>query len=153
MYGHYLTITIIATLALYAIGGCIWGFAVKKIVENKGYSENWFWWGFFFGLLALLVALTKPECHSRSYSSRESDDYSPLHSAAASTYSQKNGGGGWLCDHCGKTNGSSVAICSCGQPRSSYVRPTVKGEWVCSQCGRNNALYVGTCACGMSKNS
>ena len=37
------------------------GFATKKVIENKGYRENWFWWGFFFGLIALIVALTKPE--------------------------------------------------------------------------------------------
>lgn len=54
-----------ALLFLYAalfIGiNCVWGWAVKKIVENKGYRENWFWWGFFFGIIALLVALTKPD--------------------------------------------------------------------------------------------
>lgn len=41
--------------------GCVWGWAVNKIVKNRGYDENWFWWGFFFGLLALIVALTKPQ--------------------------------------------------------------------------------------------
>ncbi len=48
-------------LIAYCVRGIIWGWAVKKIVENKGYNENWFWWGFFFGILALLVALTKPD--------------------------------------------------------------------------------------------
>ena len=32
---------------------------VNKVIENKGYQENWFWWGFFFGIFALIVALTK----------------------------------------------------------------------------------------------
>lgn len=41
--------------------GCVWGWAVNKIVKNRGYDENWFWWGFFFGLIALIVALTKPQ--------------------------------------------------------------------------------------------
>lgn len=40
---------------------CIWGWAVNKVIKNKGYDENWFWWGFFFGLIALIVALTKPQ--------------------------------------------------------------------------------------------
>ena len=48
-------------LIVYCVRGIIWGWAVKKIVENKGYNENWFWWGFFFGILALLMALTKPD--------------------------------------------------------------------------------------------
>ncbi len=41
------------------IGGIIWGVVVNKVIENKGYEENWFWWGFFFGIFALIVALTK----------------------------------------------------------------------------------------------
>lgn len=41
--------------------GCIWGWGVNKVVKNKGYDENWFWWGFFFGIIALIVALTKPQ--------------------------------------------------------------------------------------------
>ena len=41
------------------IGGIIWGIVVNKVIENKGYEENWFWWGFFFGIFALIIALTK----------------------------------------------------------------------------------------------
>lgn len=29
------------------------------ILKNKGYNDNWFWWGFFFGFIAALVAATK----------------------------------------------------------------------------------------------
>lgn len=43
------------------IWGTIWGFVTKKVIENKGYEENWFWWGFFFGFIALIVACTKPQ--------------------------------------------------------------------------------------------
>ncbi len=50
-------------LIVYIIQGSIFGFATKKIIENKGYSENWFWWGFFFGFIAMLVALAKPELY------------------------------------------------------------------------------------------
>lgn len=28
------------------IWGIIWGVATNKVIENKGYYENWFWWGF-----------------------------------------------------------------------------------------------------------
>lgn len=48
-------------LIAVVIWGLIWGFATKKVIENKGYTENWFWWGFFFGFIALIVALTKPD--------------------------------------------------------------------------------------------
>lgn len=46
-------------LAGTIIGGIIWGIVVNKVIENKGYEENWFWWGFFFGIFALIIALTK----------------------------------------------------------------------------------------------
>ncbi len=45
----------------YCIYGTVWGVVVNKVIENKGYQENWFWWGFFFGFLALIVALTKQD--------------------------------------------------------------------------------------------
>ncbi len=51
----------IGILIAYVILGVIWGFAVNAVVQNKGYDENWFWWGFFFGFIALIVALTKPD--------------------------------------------------------------------------------------------
>lgn len=41
------------------IWGIVWGIVVNKVIENKGYEENWFWWGFFFGIFALIIALTK----------------------------------------------------------------------------------------------
>lgn len=45
---------------LIGIVWCIvWGVVVNKVIENKGYQENWFWWGFFFGIFALIVAVTK----------------------------------------------------------------------------------------------
>jgi len=51
-------------IILYIIQGCIFGDATHKIIKNKGYNENWFWWGFFFSIIAMLVALSKPELHN-----------------------------------------------------------------------------------------
>lgn len=31
----------------YCIYGTVWGVVVNKVIENKGYQENWFWWGFY----------------------------------------------------------------------------------------------------------
>lgn len=42
------------------IMSCIWGYVVNKMIEYKGIQENWFWWGFFFGIFAALLALAKP---------------------------------------------------------------------------------------------
>ncbi len=51
-------------LFIRIIWGIIWGFATHKVIENKGYYENWFWWGFFFGFIAFIVACTKPDKRS-----------------------------------------------------------------------------------------
>ena len=48
-------------IAVIIVQGIIFGIATNAIISNKGYDENWFWWGFFFGLIAMLVALSKPE--------------------------------------------------------------------------------------------
>lgn len=45
----------------FIIWGVVWGYATKAVINNKGYDDNWFWWGFFFGFIALIVAATKPE--------------------------------------------------------------------------------------------
>ena len=54
-------IQIIIWIVVWVVIGSIFGFATNAIIRNKGYQENWFWWGFFFGLIAMLVALSKPE--------------------------------------------------------------------------------------------
>ena len=42
--------------------GFIWGFASDAVVRGKGYdSSGWFLWGFFFGIIAFIVALSKPD--------------------------------------------------------------------------------------------
>lgn len=58
--------SLIIYLAVYAVYGCIFGFAADAIVKNKGYQDNWFWWGFFFGIIAVLVALSKPDINNQN---------------------------------------------------------------------------------------
>lgn len=52
---------IAAIIVAVLIWNCIWGSVTALVIENRGYNENWFWWGFFFGFLALIVACTKPQ--------------------------------------------------------------------------------------------
>lgn len=40
--------------------GIIFGVVTNIVIKNKGYEENWFWWGCLFGVFALIVACTKP---------------------------------------------------------------------------------------------
>ena len=80
------------------VAGVIWGVVVDKVIENKGYSSNWFWWGFFFGIFALIVALTKPEAPKTKIISDTNDR-------------------SWECVVCGAKNSMYVGTCSCGNTR------------------------------------
>lgn len=48
-------------LLFFCISGCIWGKVINGIIEKKGRTEDWFWWGFFFRVYALIVALLLPK--------------------------------------------------------------------------------------------
>ena len=156
----------------FCIQGCVWGFVTNKVIENKGYSENWFWWGFFFGLFAVIVAATKPECHYY-----ENTEPSWMQSASHDRVILSQGG--WICG-CGKTNPSYTGTCSCGATKDSSVsskisssvdsplvvaanqveleklkaeeRHTLENDgWRCRRCGKVNPEFIGFCSCGMTR--
>ena len=106
----------------------IFGFATKIVIENKGYHDNWFWWGFFFGIIALIVACAKPQnIDYSSYSSQPSRPTYPSYqtsyvsnlSNAADKVHNENilAAGGWKCI-CGRVHASYVSSCSCGKSKS-----------------------------------
>ena len=104
------------------ISSVFWGWATQKIIDNKGYDTNWFWWGFFFGLIAFIVACARPRKSSNNYST-------PKYGYNTSLFSDK------------PTERSS----------SGTHRTNMQGNgWRCT-CGRVNAHYTGTCACGRTK--
>lgn len=127
----FMVVYLFVVLVISCVYRGVWGFAVNKVVENKGYSENWFWWGFFFGLIALIVALTKPDCHSMHYYSEGSDDYESPLSAAARDY-------------------ESPLLAARAQ--EEHAQMMAAGGWQCT-CGKVNPSYVGTCGCGISRES
>lgn len=51
-------------LIVAIVWGIVWGVVVNQVIKNKGYEENWFFWGFFFSFFALVVALTKPDAYT-----------------------------------------------------------------------------------------
>ena len=108
----------VGSLISLIVWGIICGVATNKVIEKKCYSDNWFWWGFFFGFLALIVACTKPQAQSYNSSS------SSLFAAAAeekmkiqqqSLLEQ----GGWKCNKCGNVNPSYSGTCNCGNLKAS----------------------------------
>ena len=119
---------IMVYLIVYCIQGFIWGWAVNKVVENKGYNENWFWWGFFFGMLALIVALTKPDMTRTTGASGNyfGEDKSSLEKDYVSRglgYERKltELPDGWRCQRCGQLNAGYVGSCGCGCDKSENV--------------------------------
>lgn len=95
----------------YIVQGIIFGIATYKVIENKGYYENWFWWGFFFGFIALIVALSKPDVHYRN------NTYDEVIGKTAEAIRTKDilASGGWRCSFCNSLNAFNVTSCSCGR--------------------------------------
>lgn len=117
-------------ILLSVVWGIIWGVAVKKVIENKGYYDNWFWWGFFFGFIALIVALTKPECQSNNqYKS------SSLLSRLEEDSDMKAGEircNSWKC-MCGKVNPMHTGTCDCGRGRNEVQQLKKRNDEIVSQ--------------------
>lgn len=101
------------------VRGIIWGCIINAVIRGKGYDENWFWWGFFFGWIPLLIACFKPKnTHAFVYKPNSSElggykgvyDTDYLNTATSAT--------DWRCS-CGRVNANYVGTCACGR---------VKGE-------------------------
>ena len=108
---------ILFMLLMIFIHGSIFGLATNRVLENKGYDDNWFWWGFFFGLIALFVALSKPENH---YTSTTSYSDHPLMKQTMERDTLNNGG--WKCYYCTSINAFNVTSCACGHNREDTER-------------------------------
>ena len=121
------------------INGLFWGFATRAVIKNKNYDSNWFWWGFFFGFIAFIIALTKPENHNIS----------------KNHISITNEKKGWRCPKCGNFNPTFYVNCSnCNYDGSNETTKIINNNstdtWTCS-CGKVLPSYVGTCSCGNHK--
>lgn len=55
VYLHYITIA----LCVFLAQGLVFGFITSAIADSKGYDCG-FWWGFFLGLLGLIVVSVRP---------------------------------------------------------------------------------------------
>lgn len=100
-------------IAVIIVQGIIFGIATNAIISNKGYDENWFWWGFFFGLIAVLVALSKPE-YKAVYTEPENRDRqykTTIHTPESE----------WTCI-CGRTNPGYTGTCSCGRTQEEIKK-------------------------------
>lgn len=96
-------------LILVLLWSVLWGLAADRVMKNKGYDNNWFWWGFFFGWIAVLIALTKPDIKPQ---------YSDSPYFKAETEKKKREeqlqAGYWQCS-CGSFNPPYCTTCVCGK--------------------------------------
>lgn len=82
------------------ISSIIWGIIVNKVIKYRGFDENWFWWGFFFGIIALVFAILKTNGRIVSYNSNTYG--SSLENAANEREErEKLKSGYWKCNSCG----------------------------------------------------
>lgn len=114
----------IITVIISVVLGCV----TVSIRNSKGYYGNkWFWFGFFCGIPAIIVACAIPS----SYDSSGTVDPGGLSRTIGSKAFQEPG----------------ASVFS----DQEYVKETISdGGWQCV-CGRANAAYVSTCSCGLSK--
>ena len=130
MEGFFIVLSIVGSL----IWGLIWGYATSEVIKNKNYMdyESWFWWGFFFGLIAFVIASSKDQAKA-SYSS------GPTHLTAAAKKSDEAylpksivnniPANGWKCRKCGKGNEGYTGTCACGNTKREnieYINQSVK---------------------------
>lgn len=100
------------------IWGIIWGFATNKVIENKGYDENWFWWGFLFGFIALIVACAKPVAPRETYTRSAYPDYNDGRARLSNAISTPSSSS-WICKRCGRRNYSHEYTCKCGMTKTN----------------------------------
>lgn len=144
----------IIMVLIYSI---IWGIVCKKVIENKGYSENWFWWGFFFGIFAFFVAISKPQRLVET--PREESTYLSR-IAEESSRNRILKEGGWECPSCGTVNVRGLITCNCGTRKPNKyedIENKVRQMnleatgWKCNGCGNLNGDRVFVCKCGVKK--
>lgn len=98
-------------LLFYVLCGVIFGLLTAKVIRDKGYKENWFWWGFFFGFIALVIAIVKPVYTQSTFSKTlqaQMNKQEKIHLNQTLLAE-----GGWKCT-CGRINAKYVTTCPCG---------------------------------------
>ena len=95
-----------------------WGITTYLVIHNRGYEENWFWWGFFFNIFAVIVAFSKPQLTRPSATSYPKVPVPPAPKNADEDEHKKGiiASGGWQCS-CGTVNYPYVTTCPCGKSK------------------------------------
>lgn len=111
----------------YIIGGIIWGViwgcAAQAVITNKGYEDErtkYFWLGFFFSFIPLIVAATRPQYQEPFRQEKTLADIKREEE-------QIRADGGWKCD-CGEMNYNYVSTCVCGRHKREVLDAREKAK-------------------------
>ena len=119
------------------IQALIFGFITKHVAESKGYDTG-FAWGFWLGLIGLIVVAVKPNV--------ERTPYRPMYPDAQQTQKRT-----WLCI-CGQSNSETLQYCT--RCRRSRQEAKAEEKKACPHCGAMNRKSNITCfACGKPMNA
>ena len=111
----------------YLINGVIFGVITRYLSKNKGYDGG-FAWGFFLGIIGLLVVGFKPALNVQGTTSSQNQP-----SYLDTPYNKPNNS--WICS-CGAHNSNTFDYClSCR--RSRHDQSQIK-KIECPHCGANN---------------
>lgn len=115
-------------LLVYLIDGIIFGLITRHVAQSKGYDGG-FCWGFFLGVIGLLVVGFRPNLMTTMPVSTE---YKPMYGGALKPEEKQT----WTCV-CGAKNSYRLDYCPiCRQTRDAAMKPDV----TCPHCGaKNNA--------------
>lgn len=107
MYGYLFIYAII-----YLCAGLGFGFGTRAIARSKGFSDSWFWMGFFLGAVGLIVcACIQPTSRTEYYSPYSEFKNSLLYDSSGERKLMENE---WRCPKCKKINPKYVSTCACG---------------------------------------
>jgi hypothetical protein len=120
-------------IMLWLFKGVFWGFFSYKVTTDKGYSNKWFFLGFFFGVFGLLIAVLLPDLRKESRSEEE-----------CARLPQPS----WTCAYCGNRNPGETSSClACQKAREEASLPAL--FWQCPKCSANNPRVARFCpSCG-----
>ncbi len=104
---------------LWMIGCISCGVATKVLNKEKGYSGG-FWWGFFLGVIGIIIVLVRKEKPTFSYGDIKKDDkeLTALEKLAIEKRKEEAlASGGWKCIQCGRVNANYTGTCGCGMSK------------------------------------
>ena len=146
-------------LIIGMIEAVVFGLITQAINEKKGYDGG-FWWGFFLGVIGIIVVAMKEPYYNVSYVPHGGGVYkAPNAGRLPIDKDAPVPAGGWRCV-CGRAHHPYESSCACGQNKRAvldgtvtapvYAEPMVPQDWVCT-CGRAHESYESSCVCGKTK--